>query len=917
MTPLKCNFLLLLLFFAFTSNAQENNFKNYSTINGLPHSDVADVVQDKIGYLWFATKGGGIARFDGVNFDIFNQKNGLISNFTNALLLKKDSLFIGTNNGLSIKIKNRFTNFKTPRINKILQLKNKIYLATNQGVYQWKTNYVAPIKIDLKIDLASVLDIEYKNSFYWIKTSNKIWKSTSLNTKTVLTESNFKKFNALFDSQKQAINRLKIDASTKANTKKFFVDRQLNQWVLTNGNGVYKSVSSNFKHFKSASNIPIKAVTAIHKSNRLIWFTDSNKKLFKIDSLDIHFIRRLNFNTTAITSDKHNNLWFGSQNKGIYIFRKKQDSVKKSDFNIEHLYSKNGLPNDKIQNIIIQKDMVWVITKNAGILKLAYNFDQNFVKKISRFNRNNGIKNQQITTSLSYKNRIWFGTKNGDLGFVSNNKVLYYSNILKKKTTIYNLFFSDNLLYIGTLGDGVWETSISKLNEPKQIEASFFSSKISNQLFVDAKNNLWNGSEKGVDKIEFLNKKISKASHYNANDGFIGIETTKNAILEDDFDNIWFGTKNGITKYTPNENQKRIFKPTVHFTTIKVSNQSIDSIQKQIKKNILQLSPTQNNISFNFKTVDVNQPKRIEYQYSLNGNKSNWSTNNTINFANQTPGNYTFSVRSRNASKIESYPITFRFFIDKPLLQKTWFIASLIGFLLLICIIIISSYLQRLNAKKDAKIAQLKLENHLITLEQKALQLQMNPHFIFNVLNGIKAYGNNGNTKELNTTISQFATLLRAILHNSRKEEISLSEEIETLKNYLNLEQKINANFEYTITTDVQNIAVEEILIPPMLVQPFVENSIKHGFISNGKITIEFISKNNFLICTVTDNGIGFEQSKKKKTTKNHTSVALNVTKERIQNLSKNSTFSIKELTVNDKIIGTKVEFKIPLKTDF
>ena len=194
----------------------------------------------------------------------------------------------------------------------------------------------------------------------------------------------------------------------------------------------------------------------------------------------------------------------------------------------------------------------------------------------------------------------------------------------------------------------------------------------------------------------------------------------------------------------------------------------------------------------------------------------------------------------------------------------------------------------------------------------------MNPHFIFNVLNGIKAFGNTGNTKELNTTISQFASLLRALLYNSRKEEINLSEEIETLKNYLDLEQKLNANFEYTITAEIENIAKEEILIPPMLVQPFVENSIKHGFKnSEGKLSILFKTNNNHLMCTIIDNGIGIEQSKKVKSTSNHISVALKVTKERIENLSKTSWLKIKETFENNQITGTKVEFQIPLKTDY
>jgi sensor histidine kinase YesM/ligand-binding sensor domain-containing protein len=898
--------------------AQQNQLQHFTVANGLPQSDVVDAVQDNIGYIWFATQGGGIARFDGSDFAVFSQKNGLLSNFANSFFIQKDSLFIGTNNGLSIKIKNQFKNYKTPKINKLIWLDKKLYLATNQGVYQFKKEYVTPIKINLKIDLSTVLDIQYKNSFYWVKTSNKTWKLTTLNSKAIIQKSSLTASEAVFGSQEAIIKNLKMEVAIKSIASKIFIDRQQNTWLLTNGNGVYKSVSSNFKHFNAIENHAIKEITAIHQKNKNIWFTDSNRNLFLIDSLGIRFVRKNNFKTTAIATDINDNLWFGSQNKGMYIFRKPNDSIINSEFNIERLYTKNGLPNDHIQNIIIQNSTVWLVTEKSGILKLAYNFQQNFVEKISTFNQNNGLKDQLITTSLLHNNQIWYGTLHGDLGFIDNNKIIHYSKFLNQDTAISSLAFSTDDLYLGTLGNGIWKTSISKLNSPKPVNEEFLSSKNSYQLLFDAKNQLWNGSEKGVDKIEFQNDAISKSTLYNANDGFIGIETTKNTSLEDHFGNLWFGTKNGITKYTPNENKKTLLKPTISFENIEVSNQSLDSIQEQFKYGVLQLSPAQNNISFSFKTVDINQPKRIEYQYTLNETQSSWGSNNTVNFANLTAKNYTFSVTSRSASKIESEPVIFTFFIDKPLYQKTWFIISVTSLLAIIFFLIIYFYFKRKQTENQQKIQKLTLENHLITLEQKALQLQMNPHFIFNVLNGIKAFGNNGNTNELNSTISQFASLLRSLLHNSRKEEINLSEEIEMLKNYLDLEQKMNANFEYTIATEVENIATEEILIPPMLVQPFVENSIKHGFKdTNGKLSIHFKTKNNHLVCTIIDNGIGIEQSKKAKGTSSHTSIALKVTKERIENLSKISRLEIKEISENSQVIGTQVEFQIPLKTDY
>ena len=152
----KYTILFYLLFISFLANSQHTAFKNISIKDGLPQSDVFDAVQDDIGYLWFATQGGGVAKYDGNNFTIYNQNKGLLSNFTNALLLKNDCLFVGTNNGLSILYKEKFTNYKTPKINSIHLLNDEVYLATIEGIYLFKKDFVTPIKINLKIDLSNI-----------------------------------------------------------------------------------------------------------------------------------------------------------------------------------------------------------------------------------------------------------------------------------------------------------------------------------------------------------------------------------------------------------------------------------------------------------------------------------------------------------------------------------------------------------------------------------------------------------------------------------------------------------------------------------------------------------------------------------------------------------------------------------------
>jgi sensor histidine kinase YesM/ligand-binding sensor domain-containing protein len=913
--------LFLCFFIVTTIHGQRIGFKNISIKDGLPQSDVFDAIQDEVGYIWFATQGGGIAKYDGKEFVIYNQNKGLLSNFTNNLFIQKDSLFVATNKGLSILYKEKFTNYKSPKINSIHQLNGDIYLATQQGISIFKKDYVTPIEINLKIDLSDIKKVDYFASYYWIQTQNQLWKTRTLKNPKSIVKASKKEATLFFKKHNTLLNEYKNHPTLKA-TKfvKVYQDKQQNTWLLTEGNGVYKPIATNFKHYVNVDTESIGQITAIHATDKTVWFSDANH-LFQNDSTGIHRISTQNhqFRIASITTDKQNNLWIGSNTKGIYIFRKQTDSLSTNKYTIERLYTQNGFPNNRIQKIHIQNNTVWVVSKNAGIIKLAYDFTNGFVKKINLFNKNNGLKDHSIATSLLHNNKVWYGTKNGDLGYIRDNTITHYSNVLKQNTAISSIVYNNKTLYLGTLGNGIWNAASNQMHKLKPLTNSYLSSLNVYQLLFDENNNLWVGSEKGLDKLELKNSTISKSTHYNANDGFIGVETSLNTAIKTSDNNLWFGTKSGITKYTPSKNNPLRKKPTINFENIQVDYKSIDSLNNVIISNSIQLEPEQNNLSFTYKTVDLTHPNRIEYQWRLNDDLSDWTTTNSINFPNLKSADYTFSVISRNAFKLESQSRIFHFHIDKPTYKKGWFITSAIGVFFLISLLIISSYIERINKKNNAKVEKLTLEKHLITLEQKALRLQMNPHFIFNVLNGIKALGNSGNIDELNKTVSQFATLLRAILNNSRAEEISLSDEINTVKNYLELEQKMSSiAFQYTFNLDTKNIDIEEILIPPMLIQPFVENCIKHGFKGRseaGNIDINFIVKNNFLYCSIVDNGVGYNQAKK--TSNKHKSVALEVTKERIQNLSKYSSFDISEIQEENQITGTKISFKIPLKTDY
>ncbi|MBU2938840.1 tetratricopeptide repeat protein [Lacinutrix sp. C3R15] len=222
---------------------------------------------------------------------------------------------------------------------------------------------------------------------------------------------------------------------------------------------------------------------------------------------------------------------------------------------------------------------------------------------------------------------------------------------------------------------------------------------------------------------------------------------------------------------------------------------------------------------------------------------------------------------------------------------------------------------QEANAIAKETAFNLKVSN----TELKALRAQMNPHFIFNSLNSIQSYIAKNDIENATNYLTKFSKLMRETLEKSTQKEITLTEDISILKTYLDIENKrANNSFTYNINID-ETIDAENTLIPPMILQPFVENSIIHGLrksTERGKICINYTKEKDMLICSVEDNGIGRAASAANTPNTNKHSLGMRITKSRIEIINK-----IKDtkgnLHIIDKPNGTKVEVKLPLTLAF
>ena len=249
---------------------------------------------------------------------------------------------------------------------------------------------------------------------------------------------------------------------------------------------------------------------------------------------------------------------------------------------------------------------------------------------------------------------------------------------------------------------------------------------------------------------------------------------------------------------------------------------------------------------------------------------------------------------------------------DKEMKQQRAYLLIIIVIALLIIISIIFIIKQKNVSTKYKTIA----------LEQKILRMQMDPHFIFNSLCAIQEFILNNRPKEANAFLSKFSGLMRSILENSRNDFVLLENEIESLKNYMEIQKlRFETDLDYSINI-APSIDISTYRVPPMMAQPFIENSIEHGLLpkkDKGKVEIHYKLNNGLITIEINDNGIGRKESSFLKTEqqKSRQSLATIVTMERIaylkKTVNKNSRFEILDINKNGNT-GTYVIIKIPYK---
>lgn len=914
-------------------------FKTYTIQDGLASNYISSIFEDSKQNIWIGTS-QGLNKFNGYDFE---QMQGLEKANVFEILEDADGvLWFASNRGIFLKKQNLIQIFQAQNVNTIYQdSQNQIWIANRRGLSKYQAGKIEIIQQNTQENLAEFHQIqEAKNGNLWLGTYG---KGLFLKHKQGFSKINFKfpkaaildlfrdsKDNIWFATQNNGAGFYnpndssftyftEEDGLANNHVRCIMEDDWGNIWLGTSGGGISKYAGQQFTHFDKNAGLKGNYIyTVFQDGDGQIWMGNSGRGVSKFDGNAL-----VNYNSDsgfadvkvkAIFQDSDCKMYFGTDGTGLWIYT--QDTF------VNYTIS-DGLPSTWIRDVAQDKaGNIWLATLGGGIaclLKMDSFPTQKPQFKV--FNSNNGLPDNVINKiHIDKKNRIWFATRNSGIGFIQKNKV----QLIQKKDGLSSNSIrclsedhSGNL-WIGTAEAGVNyfylytdSAEIKSLNRKNGLA--------SNNIYLmtfDSENHLWIGSETGLDFIKLnQNREIIGLKHFGKSEGFTGIETTQNAVCRDFEGNLWFGTIAGLTKYKPGSNLSNTIPPKLQITKIALfyedlKNTTYDSILgnwNSLKKPLL-LPHDQNHLGFDFQAVNLPNPEKTFYQWKLEGSEENWSPvskKNHVDYSNLPPGKYRFLVKSANEEMVwNKKPIEIKFEIEPPFWEKTWFKIAGISLLLLFVLLIFLGIIFRIKSKAKAKQKKLMLEKDMIELEQKALRLQMNPHFIFNALNSIQAQISRKDEKTARYYLAKFSKLMRAILENSRQNLIPLSEEITTLEDYLTLEKfSSNQDFDFEITLD-ESIDPDEIAIPSMMIQPFVENSIIHGLKNldrKGKIQINFNLKEEILHCSIIDNGIGRTAAKKIKAQENqkHKSTALLVTQERLDRINNNSKID-KSLEIND-----------------
>ena len=932
MRPLRCLLACvigLMQLCAVAQIRQHVSYRHFDTRDGLPSTRINGMLEDSRGYIWAITDKGA-ARYNGYGFEVFTTKQGLPND--NVLLIHEDLrgrvwFLCGTQYAYfdndSIRLYNGNDSIKKKLKGKerpasLFFENDTMWVTTMYGTQLFKT--VGDSVQEFMPQVAG----EGKDVMYYLRKAGD--KLLALRTgepqgpDQVITRDKINFLLRVSQSCKLSCSveigpdlwalagpEAYVVFDTQGNVEAYFSttlkefssldkDRDGNLWICK-GDGAYliKDYSSGMRNARNF--FPGQYISGVVQDRTgNYWFADRNNGLFFVPSLDMvaiqtdeptkqsKFVSVKKFGDTIYSCDAAGNIYSFGSNDSLRSITPIDLNGLSYDFTLtaegKLLRGKNPALSNLNGSGSRILDSLAIVRKSAlladGRVAVALADGLAFYDAQNGWVRADTALYKLRTPSLyeDAERRLWLGTNEGLYEFTGSMAIAVKEVNSTFKTSISDIIQWGEYLLLATRGKGLVfykPGGTFAVSEDQGLLANTVEC-----LALDGNNRIWLGTAKGMQCINALGTDPAQWSYFQVNyqKGLPAVEVFD--LLYDN-EKFYAATGNGLCIFNPAAPSLRAEPKPVYIEHLSVGSKMLDITGE------LSLAWDENDVRFTFLSFNFRTGTGTKYRYRLLGLTDNWveTDSRTVDFWALPAGRYVFEVSALNEDG-EWGPATSAPFVIARHFTSAWW------FRLLIALLLAGAVAGGFALFYRSKRARLLQRAKMSELRQQALNANMNPHFIFNALNSIQHFINSNQPELANEFLIDFSRLIRMNLENNLEALVPLEEEMERLELYLKLEKlRFGDKLTYSIH-GMEEMQSHDISIPPMLLQPYVENAVIHGILpkeKGGHIDISLRAIGKHFEVEIRDNGIGLKAAAGRKRD-GHESLALKMNAERLSILS-------------------------------